>query len=556
MTALTLDRARAGGALATRERLGAALGWWRADPAAQDEWLVVPRLQLAFSAGRNQAPDAVAREFARVLARERSRARIDPPPGEAMCGPVQFTRASRWYAWLAGRTVAQPTKLPALQRVEISHQLRTELLGEAQLLIAVAQQLARADLLVRWIAQLADDDCDRVLTALREAVGRASTPPQQSPVRSSAQRIRVPRDPLALVTIQARELLGRFETLANLPPRHSPQGQAVRALLAAITQPPLAAMCMAIVTTATSDECAPSVVSERPTETTEEPPAFAQAPARDRSAASTNRPAILPRSLKPPAPDQPPTARTGPDPLAPRSKPSATRLPIAQPALPIALAPAPVLARDLRFETAFAGVLFLLNCFTALELYPDFARPLGERLAPSSNWLLVRVARAVLGLAFARDPLFRWLAETALPGPLPARWQVPRDWEDTFAPPRRFRARDLAVDWDRRGFFAELAPLPPRQAARQALPRSLTRLLPQADALWLGGFVQYLRYRLNQAEVAPDDLRLPGSVTLRDGELVARIALAHLPLAVRLAGLDRDPGWLPAEGRAIRFEFF
>ena len=184
MTALTLDRARACGALATRERLGAALGWWRADPAAQDEWLVVPRLQLAFSAGRNQAPDAVAREFARVLARERSRARIDPPPGEAMCGPVQFTRASRWYAWLAGRTVAQPTKLPALQRVEISHQLRTELLGEAQLLIAVAQQLARADLLVRWIAQLADDDCDRVLTALREAVGRATRGSTDLPRRS------------------------------------------------------------------------------------------------------------------------------------------------------------------------------------------------------------------------------------------------------------------------------------------------------------------------------------------------------------------------------------
>ena len=70
MTDLTLDRARAAGAVATRERLAAALGWWRADPAVQDEWLVVPRLQVAFRAGRSQAADAFAREFGRALERK------------------------------------------------------------------------------------------------------------------------------------------------------------------------------------------------------------------------------------------------------------------------------------------------------------------------------------------------------------------------------------------------------------------------------------------------------------------------------------------------------
>ena len=34
-----------------------------------------------------------------------------------------------------------------------------------------------------------------------------------------------------------------------------------------------------------------------------------------------------------------------------------------------------------------------------------------------------------------------------------------------------------------------------------------------------------------------------------------RLPLDRLPLAVRLAGLDRDPGWIPAAGADFRFHF-
>jgi hypothetical protein len=33
------------------------------------------------------------------------------------------------------------------------------------------------------------------------------------------------------------------------------------------------------------------------------------------------------------------------------------------------------------------------------------------------------------------------------------------------------------------------------------------------------------------------------------------LSLAELPIAVRLAGLDRDPGWIPAAGRSVAFHF-
>jgi hypothetical protein len=33
------------------------------------------------------------------------------------------------------------------------------------------------------------------------------------------------------------------------------------------------------------------------------------------------------------------------------------------------------------------------------------------------------------------------------------------------------------------------------------------------------------------------------------------LSLAELPVEVRLAGLDRDPGWVPAAGRDVRYRF-
>ena len=50
-------------------------------------------------------------------------------------------------------------------------------------------------------------------------------------------------------------------------------------------------------------------------------------------------------------------------------------------------------------------------------------------------------------------------------------------------------------------------------------------------------------------------MRLPGQVRLRPGRVDVHAPLAQLPLAVRMAGLDRDIGWLPAAGLDIRFHF-
>jgi len=41
----------------------------------------------------------------------------------------------------------------------------------------------------------------------------------------------------------------------------------------------------------------------------------------------------------------------------------------------------------------------------------------------------------------------------------------------------------------------------------------------------------------------------------RDLDLSARFALDRHPIQLRIAGLDRNPGWQPAEGRSFAFVF-
>jgi hypothetical protein len=92
----------------------------------------------------------------------------------------------------------------------------------------------------------------------------------------------------------------------------------------------------------------------------------------------------------------------------------------------------------------------------------------------------------------------------------------------------------------------------------------LARALPfdnPPDTLngWIERLAGYTRARLalalgGEAEVARA-LALPARMYASDVGFDTVFSLNGLPIAVRLAGLDRDPGWVPAAGRDIRFHF-
>jgi hypothetical protein len=71
-----------------------------------------------------------------------------------------------------------------------------------------------------------------------------------------------------------------------------------------------------------------------------------------------------------------------------------------------------------------------------------------------------------------------------------------------------------------------------------------------------------LRARIAQDLDEPDQhlavellIRQPARVAVSAARLDVHLWLDKLPIAVRLAGLDRNPGWVPAGGRTIAFHY-
>ncbi len=235
-------------------------------------------------------------------------------------------------------------------------------------------------------------------------------------------------------------------------------------------------------------------------------------------------------------------------------------------------------ARDAQtFDTGFGGLFYLLNVALHLELYPDFTQPRSPGLALSPWDLLAWLGRRWSGRALLQDPLWTALAQWSGRDPAqepaagfegPANWQPPPGWLRPFEPlppltlrrvggrmllrhPAGFSLADLdaAAPWP--GAWGESFTERPARAARRLD-------MPQR---WLAHLSRYVRARCALALQVPRS-QVPAFV-LRHRARVARVAegvtvhlsLADLPLPLRIAGLDRDPGWLPAAGCGVRFVF-
>jgi hypothetical protein len=200
-------------------------------------------------------------------------------------------------------------------------------------------------------------------------------------------------------------------------------------------------------------------------------------------------------------------------------------------------------------RTELAGVLYLVNLVDALGL-PEVADPVW-RLDELSGWALVDLlarglldsAAAPLAAEVASDPIWRVLATldgrappdpvgVDLPGAVPA-FRLPTAW-----------AADAAGDgWP----AADVVPAGP-----------LTRGVTPGSAAWLAGALPYVVWRLQAALGGShlDGLLLvTGDLLIDRTHLDVVVPLASVSLAARVAGLDRDPGWVPRLGRVVSFRF-
>lgn len=227
-------------------------------------------------------------------------------------------------------------------------------------------------------------------------------------------------------------------------------------------------------------------------------------------------------------------------------------------------------------DTELGGLFYLVNLALHLGLYGE-----AEDLSLDPWDLVTLIGQALLSGQLAADPVWPLLAALAgravedPPGAdfQPAlEWRLPPLWLEPFT---GSRAREAVVGGRRLVFhdegFLVLEVSSDLDRAAELLPYRDLEIEPgevrpppfDDDELagWVARLVPYLRARLCRA-LEIDGAALPalllrhrGQVHVSDSHVDVVLSLEALPVIIRLAGLDRDPGWLAAAGRFIAFHF-
>lgn len=597
---LAVGRARLAGPGASRSLLEQALGEVAIDRLGlgPEEVLYIPRL-----AGPARLRAGETRHFANglglVLGEIVGRAARDPPGGAATGQPCRFSSRAAFAAWLIGSVLergaveAATLVRAATGRTSAQDWWRRDVLSEGRNLVPVLVRLAETGMAVRWLVRLESTEVDLATASLARdyglALGQAADreAPSRSPgarsipsinrhdmaadrqeraatedVLAACAAIVVRGEPLADLPVAARRLLVAAVVLARTPAIS--RNALARAIAHQVDEvrpapnpaPPVVAASVALSPAAASHGVeAPSPVPRSPDKAPHRP--IVMLPSRDRVLATT----IADRRA-PVSPADPSMAVAS----AKSRAPTATQ-PAWNPFTNPVDEPVPaVLSEPLTaFDTGFGGLVFLINAFLAMGLYPDFTRPLDPALPLPPLALVDRLGLHWFGGRYRRDALHRWIARRGPQCHLPRRWRVESEWLDPFPGGRAWH--DGSTLWHSAGFplANRNASAPARRLARRLGVRQGSGTPGRAavraahDPDWLGCLALFLAARFRRAApdgaLTPAAFAIPGRAVIDEARLDVHFALAVLPIALRLAGLDRDPGWLPSEGRDLRFHF-
>jgi hypothetical protein len=571
----TIDRALIRGASASRNLLSEALAQVPLAPLGLgvDELLLIPRHSsraLLRSGADGRPQQGFGRALGVELAASLAAAAIDPPPG-TRAGAYRFTTASSFAIWLLGNWAkggGAHRAAAAITAVQVGGSAigwaRRQLFDHGRSLPGVFAALAQLGLAASVVAQLDPADLVQMRKALLQSHGlplpeamaqvwpvagseiagaytpatAGNGPPTEvrttiRSVESTAAAARKAGNDLASLPAAAVELLLALLHLQADPPT------------------PRAALAAAVVSVAS----AASVVTRVDEDEAESTP-----PPRPERIPHSSHPSHSPTAPFPPLPPLPPLPPSSPSPAVSAENPnlpSATTPQAAAPATPHYQPRANSIAAPFTgFASDFAGLMFLLNAFLAMGLYPDFTRPAEAGLALAPTRLLDRLALHWFGSPYGGDQLHKALAPDAADPPLPDRWQVEPAWLEAFAGEEEATIATTSRQqtlWHPAGFPLAEGPLSKRVERRKRGQRQ------DPSARWLRCLALYLDARIQRATDDPElglsSLAIPGHCRISADRIDIDLALADLPLPLRLAGLDRDPGWLPAEGRAIAFHF-
>jgi hypothetical protein len=218
-------------------------------------------------------------------------------------------------------------------------------------------------------------------------------------------------------------------------------------------------------------------------------------------------------------------------------------------------------------ETEYGGVLFLLSLALYLYIYGDFTSPAAPGLELNIWDFLALMAFELTDGEIEKDPLWAELAALAgrpkslRPGlgfDPPDEWRVSTEWLAAFAEdyvPQPAITNGRMILMHPAGFTAVDVPSETNVMGGAGEPsRAVDRL-----QRWIGWMAGYFRARLVRALGREDAVALlcrrPARVVLTLTHVDVTFALDHHPIELRMAGLDRDLGWIPAAGRYVAFHF-
>lgn len=560
------------------------------DVMPQSETLLIPYLRATAPLSSGMPTSLFAARLADQLRSLRRDALVDPDCGIPDRRAFRFTSHDRYAAWLVLNWL-KPASFKIRQLLvellngqSMEQWQRRTILSDGTRIVYLVQALATGNCLALWANRLSDSDCVTAMQALGRAYGFEPSPlpmpifeTRNNPAslgpgpRKSTSLLPVSSrtangpDALALTNLQ-RTLMAVAQQVGHSVAQLS-QGRQELLLTALVLakQPGLGAMLGGRAVLSLAQHA--RAVLDEPTRPTpliasgNKPSAWLE---RNRLPEPTEVHVAVSNAVnlpqKPIRSIRPPIIRHANAENARAVRAKQQR--IGQ--IPFPEASAPCASALSQIHTVFGGLMFVINMLLALKLYPDFTMPLGRRLHPSPFWLLAQLGVRLFGRSFRRDPLFRLLNDIGQPGSLPNHWRVERKWLANFSAKGvlypTFDGTNLTY-WDSRGFIFSDSPANPksRKATHAAVAsnRGKFRLPAKRDDRWVACLASFLKFRTNQAAPGLDlsCLRLPAKASLSEDGLDLYFSLAELPLAVRMAGLDRNPGWLPSEGRHIMFHF-
>jgi hypothetical protein len=212
-------------------------------------------------------------------------------------------------------------------------------------------------------------------------------------------------------------------------------------------------------------------------------------------------------------------------------------------------------SREYGFETAFGGVLYLVNVMSHLDL-PEIFEPDWRLASGAGSWqTLELLARALLVRRV------RHIVDDRIWDALRILDERPQDVPlgAGMVQPRMTGLPDAWIDAKGRPPSAVVAV---GSKATTGVFGDLESYASPAACEWVTRVTPYVRWRISRAlgpgagaRAVVAALRCQGRIFVSATHVDVELALADISVPVRRAGLDRDPGWQPGFGRVIRYRF-